>query len=77
MGGEGMKQEYDQTSPVYCEECGKILLRRHEDGFLEFVFGRSKKSGSVSGPAISMQITGEVKMKCFRRTCGHWNVIKS
>ena len=57
---------------VYCEKCGKKLIERMPNGLWKFVFG--KKSGEDNKPPVYMIIHGSLKMKCIRRTCGHWNI---
>lgn len=64
-------------TPVRCEKCNKILLFKFDDGRLEFVFGKNKQNEKSSGAPVQMEIKGDVKMKCFRKGCNHWNVINS
>lgn len=61
-----------QKSFVYCEKCGKKLIERMPNGLWKFVFG--KKSEEANSPPVYMIIHGSLKMKCIRRSCGHWNI---
>lgn len=56
----------------YCEKCNKKLIERLPNGLWKFVFG--KKAESAKTPPVYMVIHGSIKMKCIRRSCGHWNV---
>jgi len=58
---------------VYCEKCGKKLIERLPNGLWKFVFG--KKNSDSSSPPVVMTIHGSLRMKCIKRTCGHWNVM--
>jgi len=61
----------DNGSWVYCEQCGKKLLRRKPNGTFVFKFGRNQFQESV----VHIEIYGSVKVKCFREDCGHFNTI--
>jgi len=63
----------DRKTFVYCEKCRKKLIERLPNGLWKFVFG--KKSELSKNPPVNMMIHGSIKMKCIRRTCGHWNVL--
>ncbi len=58
---------------VCCEKCGKRLIERMDNGLWHFVFGKSP-DGQNFVP-VDMYIHGNVKIKCLRRSCGHWNVL--
>jgi ribosomal protein L37AE/L43A len=58
---------------ILCEKCGKRLIERMENGLWHFVFGKSQQ-GCQYVP-VEMYIHGNVKIKCLRRGCGHWNVL--
>lgn len=59
---------------VYCERCGKKLLRRKPNGIFVFKFGKRKGGKSC---VVDMEILGSIKMKCLRPDlhCGHINII--
>ena len=61
---------------VYCEKCGKKLMKRRENGVFIFRFGRNKDKSDV---LVDIEILGSVKIKCFReekgKECGHVNVL--
>lgn len=62
----------DEGSWVYCEKCGKKLLKRKPNGIFIFKFGRTKdKTQSL----VNIEIFGSIKITCFREECGHENVI--
>ena len=56
---------------IVCEKCGKKLLQRKPNGIFVFRFGRSSSQESF----VEMEIFGSIRMKCFRRNCGHVNII--
>lgn len=56
---------------VFCEKCGKKLLRRRANGIFVFKFGRNSSKEDV----VYMEIWGSLKMKCFRETCSYTNTI--
>jgi len=58
---------------VHCEKCRKKLIERMPNGLWKFVFG--KKSELSNSPPVVMMIHGSLRMKCIRRSCGHWNVL--
>lgn len=60
---------------VYCEECGGILIERLSNGLWKFAFGKSKEGGKKKTPPVEMLIHGDIKMKCFRTKCGHWQIL--
>jgi hypothetical protein len=57
---------------VSCEECGKRLIERKSDGMWVFAFGKTAKADE---PAVEMFIYGAIKIRCFRKSCGHWNIL--
>lgn len=57
---------------VFCEMCGKKLIERMPNGLWKFVFG--KRAEGTNSPPVYMIIHGSLKMKCIRRSCGHWNI---
>jgi len=63
----------DKKNFVYCEKCRKKLIERLPNGLWKFIFG--KKSETSNNPPVVMMIHGSLRMKCIRRTCGHWNVM--
>ena len=56
-----------------CEKCGKRLIERMPNGLWHFMFGKPKE-GETSAP-VEMYIQGNLKIKCLRRSCGHWNIL--
>lgn len=61
----------EKGSFMFCEKCGRKLLQRMENGTWLFRFG--KRNGGE--PLIQMAIYGSLQMMCFRRECGHLNVL--
>lgn len=72
LGGQGIR---DSFKWIYCQKCKYKLLRRLKGGALEFVFGSGRDQ--PNGAPVQMRIHGRVEMKCFRKKCGHWNIIVS
>lgn len=66
-----MKNE--NSSFIVCTRCGKKLIERKANGILHFVFG--KPGEGISAAPVEMYIQGNLKIKCLRRTCQHWQVI--
>jgi hypothetical protein len=62
-----------QTSFVVCEKCGKKLIERKANGIFHFVFGKSGENNSTA--PVDLYIQGNLKIKCLRRSCGHWQVL--
>lgn len=58
---------------IRCEKCGKILIERRENGLWYFRFGWKKEERLE--PYVELEIHGNIRMKCLRRSCGHWNVL--
>jgi hypothetical protein len=58
---------------ITCEKCGKKLIERKKNGILHFIFG--KPGEGISAAPVEMYIQGNLKIKCLRRTCQHWQVI--
>lgn len=56
---------------IYCDKCGKKLLERMENGLFRFQFGN--REGGV--PVVDMEIQGNIRMKCIRRSCRHENIL--
>jgi hypothetical protein len=55
---------------VNCDKCGKRLIER-KNNIWHFAFGKS-----IDGPPpVELFIIGTVKIKCIRKSCGHWNVL--
>jgi hypothetical protein len=59
---------------ISCEKCGKRLIERQKNGLWRFIFGKPKDDGNGFIP-VEMFIQGNIKMKCLRRSCGHWQVL--
>lgn len=58
---------------MVCEKCGRKLIERTSDGLFHFVFG--KNPSNPGNPPVDIWIHGNLKIKCFRRTCEHINVL--
>jgi len=58
----------DTKDFICCEKCGKRLIERMPDGIFKFVFG-----GKQPVPPVEIYVYGSVKMRCLRKSCGHWN----
>jgi len=57
-----------------CEKCGKRLIERMPNGLWHFIFGKPKDEFKTFVP-VEMFIQGNLKIKCLRRSCGHWNTL--
>ena len=57
---------------IFCEKCGKKLLQRKPNGIFVFRFGRNNQSKE---PTIEIEIHGSLRIRCFRKKCGHINLI--
>lgn len=57
---------------IYCENCGKKLIKRKPNGIFVFKFGRNKDKTRC---LVDIEIFGSIKIKCFREECGYENVI--
>jgi hypothetical protein len=68
MGNGNIKNEF-----IVCERCGKKLIERKFNGIFHFIFGKPGE-GNVVAP-VEMFIQGNIKIKCLRRSCGHWQVL--
>lgn len=58
---------------IHCDKCGKKLIERRKNGIFHFLFG--KTGDSKSAPPVDMFIQGNIKIKCLRRSCGHWQIL--
>lgn len=58
---------------IRCFKCGKKLIRRLENGDLEFVFGRDSEGHTP----VRLVIRGRVEMQCLRRSCRTTNKLAS
>ena len=56
---------------IFCEYCGKKLIKRKSNGVFVLKFGRSRDEYSV----IDLEIHGSIKLRCFGKTCRKLNVI--
>ncbi len=61
----------ENGSWIYCESCGKKLLKRLPNGVFVLKFGKNSNNQSV----IDLKIFGSIEMKCFREECRHSNII--
>lgn len=68
-----MMEQKQKMVFIHCEHCGKRLIVKKPSGELQFVFGKSKDFGSP----IEMTISGIVKIRCLRKKCRRWNIVKS
>jgi ribosomal protein L37AE/L43A len=59
---------------ISCSKCGKKLIERKKNGIWHFIFGKPGENGNAFIP-VEMYIQGNVKIKCLRRTCGHWEIL--
>lgn len=59
---------------ITCEKCGKRLIERMNNGLWHFIFGKPAKDTEGYVP-VEMYIQGNIKIKCLRRTCGHWQTL--
>ena len=73
MGEQNLSQIEEPKHFVRCEKCGKILIERRTNGLWYFRFGW-KKDDHIE-PYVEIFIHGNIKMKCLRRSCGHWNIL--
>lgn len=58
-----------------CSLCAKRLIGRRSNGTFVFLFG----GGETISPLVHIEVFGQIRMKCLRRTCrkahpDHWNV---
>jgi hypothetical protein len=58
---------------IVCERCGKKLIERKPNGIFHFMFGKPGE-GNIIAP-VEMFIQGNVKIRCLRRGCGHWQIL--
>lgn len=64
----------DLKNFVTCEKCGKKLIERKKNGIWHFIFGKSVDNGANFVP-VEMFIQGNIKMRCLRRSCNHWQTL--
>jgi len=58
---------------ITCEKCGKKLIERKQNGLWYFLFGkRFDKDGIEGPPPVELYVQGSLRMRCLRRTCGHY-----
>lgn len=62
-----------------CEQCQRPLIERLKNGIWRFKFGKKKRFKTGNGDdqkwnPVLMYIHGSVKIRCFRKDCGHMNV---
>ena len=58
---------------IVCERCGKKLIERMPNGVFHFIFGKPGE-GRTEAP-VDLYIQGNIKIRCIRRTCGHWQIL--
>jgi hypothetical protein len=68
MGNGNLKTQF-----IVCEKCGKRLIERKPNGIFHFIFGKPGENNSTA--PVDMYIQGNMKIKCLRRTCNHWQVL--
>ncbi len=60
-----------------CEQCQRPIIERLSNGIWRFKFGKKKRfktdNGDEKWNPVLMYIHGSVKIRCFRKDCGHWN----
>lgn len=64
--------EDKNSSWIYCENCGKKLIKRKPNGVFIFKFGRTK---TTQESLVDLEIFGSIRLKCFRENCRHLNVM--
>jgi len=69
MGSQNLVKNF-----ILCEKCGKKLIERKRNGILHFIFGKPSGNGNSHVP-VELYIQGNIKIKCLRRSCGHWQTI--
>lgn len=69
--GELSMSQEPQGGWIFCEKCGKKLLRRKPNGIFVFKFGKNNNQENV----VHIEIFGSIKMKCFREDCQYENII--
>ena len=57
---------------VCCENCGKKLIKRKENGIFVFKFGRTKDKQEC---LVEIEVFGNIKIKCFRDECRYENIL--
>lgn len=80
MGDEDLILERQDISGVVilCEKCQLPLIQRLSNGIWKFKFGRQtiqRNNELVEWTPIEFLAYGSLKLKCFRKTCGHWNTL--
>ena len=55
---------------LYCQFCGKKLIKRLPNGNFKFEFG---KRADNEIPAVEMIIKGNINLRCIKRSCKEWN----
>jgi len=56
----------------HCSKCKKRLIERLPNGLWRFMFG--KKPEKDGRPPVDIFIHGSIKIRCIKRSCGHWNI---
>ena len=59
---------------ITCSKCGKRLIERKKNGIFYFLFGKPA-NGSDNFIPVEIYVQGNIKIKCIRRTCGHWQTL--
>jgi len=63
---------------ILCEKCQLPLIQRLSNGIWKFKFGRQtiqQGNEMVEWIPIEFLAHGSLKLKCFRKSCGHWNTL--
>jgi len=53
---------------LYCERCGKRLLRRLPNGLFEFEYGRARNNPQALA-RVRIRIYGDIQMHCLNVNC--------
>jgi len=65
--------EHNKKDFVYCSKCGRRLIERLPNGLWRFRFGRNPED--PGDPPVEILIHGNIKIKCFRKSCKHFNTL--
>ena len=73
---QGVIRQTD-SKPKYfkCENCGKTIVQRKENGLWYFAYGkqRNEEGKFITASPVEIFVYGSIKIKCWRKECYHWN----